>query len=244
MQPEIKIISLSMPLFQGANCYLVKTETGYILIDTGFARKRAEVEQALASAGCRPGDLPLIVITHGDKDHTGNCAYLREKYSTREHPVKIAMHHSESGVVESGDEAQSRSKPPLLVMLIGGIIIKLLAAIINMGKFARFKPDLCLDEGDHLSGYGLDARILLLPGHSRGSIGILATVDGSATRPTQVLFCGDLLMNVRKPGPHFIVDDAAQLKASIERVKSLGIETVYPGHGKPFRTEQLMTSNQ
>jgi len=42
-----------------------------------------------------------------------------------------------------------------------------------------------LEEGQPLSDVGLDASVLHLPGHSKGSIGIL-TASGD-------LFCGDLL---------------------------------------------------
>ncbi len=239
MLPEIKTISLAMPIFRNANCYLVKTGTGYILIDTGFPSKRADLEQGLASADCQPGNLKLIVITHADLDHTGNCAYLREKYSTQDHPVKIAMHRYESGVVENGDDTLSRKRPSFLERLIGGILLKLVSAFFNFGKFERFKPDFYLDEGDDLSDYGLDAKILLLPGHSRGSIGILTPSGDPATGSGQVLFCGDLLWNWRKPGPHGISDDAAELQASIQRLKSLGIKTIYPGHGAPFSMDAL-----
>jgi glyoxylase-like metal-dependent hydrolase (beta-lactamase superfamily II) len=49
---------------------------------------------------------------------------------------------------------------------------------------------------------------------------------------------------VRKPGPHPIVDDPADLNASLERLKRLDIRTVYPGHGKPFLMEQLINNNR
>ena len=42
---------------------------------------------------------------------------------------------------------------------------------------------------------------------------------------------------MRGPDTHPIVDDPAELKASVERLKSLGVGMVYPGHGKPFRPE-------
>jgi len=63
----------------GVNCYLIETDTGYILIDTGGSNKRTDLEKELESAGCQPGNLKLIVLTHGDFDHTGNAAYLRKK---------------------------------------------------------------------------------------------------------------------------------------------------------------------
>ena len=42
--------------------------------------------------------LRLIVLTHGDYDHAGNAAYLREKYGS-----KVAMHRDDSGRVERAD---------------------------------------------------------------------------------------------------------------------------------------------
>ena len=75
MIKDIKTIILGG--FNG-NCYLLLTENGYVLIDTGRKSKRKKLEQELISAGCKPGNLDLIILTHGDFDHTGNCAYLRE----------------------------------------------------------------------------------------------------------------------------------------------------------------------
>jgi hydroxyacylglutathione hydrolase len=208
------------------NCYLLRAGTGYVLVDTAFASNRAGLERELEDAGCRPGDLRLIVMTHGDLDHTGNGAYLREKYH-----AKIAMHRDESGVTENGDDTLSRRKMALPRRVFSKITLKVLALLLRPGKFERFRPDLTVDDGYDLSGYGLDAKVLHLPGHSRGSIGIL-TADGD-------LFCGDLLWNMRGPDTHRIVDDPAELKASVERLKSLKVSMIYPGHGKPFPMESF-----
>ena len=89
-----------------------------------------------------------------------------------------------------------------------------------------------VDEGYDLSEYGLDAKVLHLPGHSKGSIGIL-TADGD-------LFCGDLFENRDKPVLSSIMDDLAAAKASVEKLKGLEVGTVYPGHGKPFSMEELV----
>jgi hydroxyacylglutathione hydrolase len=70
-----------------------------------------------------------------------------------------------------------------------------------------------------------------IPGHSSGSIGVL-TAGGH-------LFCGDLLTNTGGPVLNQIMDDPAAARASVERLRSLHIDTVYPGHGGPFSLEQL-----
>ncbi len=224
MPQEIKIISLS-----GVNCYLVKNGSGYILIDTGFPSKRAALEKELASAGCQPGNLNLIILTHGDLDHAGNCAYLREKYG-----AKIAMHADDSGMVERGDMSWNRKAKPDKFSTIFRIM-SVMSFFFRPGKFDVFKPDLSIDEGFDLSGYGADAKVLHFPGHSKGSLGILT---GSGD-----LFCGDLLYNILgKPGIRFI-DNMADFNASVEKLKKLNIKTVYPGHGKPFPMDKFLKSN-
>jgi glyoxylase-like metal-dependent hydrolase (beta-lactamase superfamily II) len=95
-----------------------------------------------------------------------------------------------------------------------------------------FKPDILLNEGDDLSPYGLDAKIVHTPGHSLGSISIL-TAEGD-------FFCGDFLKNNGKPTTNSLVDDPAEMEASVLKLKGLNIKTVYPGHGKPFNIEEFL----
>ena len=222
---EIKAISLPLPFRLGTvNCYLVGTGTGFVLIDTGASNKRDQLELELASAGCKPGNLDLIVLTHGDFDHTGNAAYLRDKFG-----AKIAMHQDDSGMADHADMFWNRSS--------GNAIIRFLAPILfRFPKANRFEPDLNVDEGYDLSEYGLDAQVLSIPGHSKGSIGIL-TAGGS-------LFCGDLLEYTDKPATNSIMDDPAACGASIEKLEGLQINTVYPGHGNPFPMELFTSSRQ
>jgi len=93
MTPVIRIIRLG-----GVNCYLVAAVDCFVLIDSGTPEKRKALDAELEDAGCRPGTLRLIVLTHGDYDHAGNAAYLRDKYDT-----EIAMHPDDAGRVERAD---------------------------------------------------------------------------------------------------------------------------------------------
>jgi len=131
MHQEIKTITVSSKA-GGVNCYLVKTDTGYILIDTLSLTMRDALEKELENAGCKPGNLQLIVLTHGDIDHAGNCAYLREKYG-----AQIAMHSDDSGMVERGDAGWNRKMPPDKISI--PFIVRSL--LFSRGKLDRFKPD-------------------------------------------------------------------------------------------------------
>lgn len=213
MLMKIKPILLASKLGIKVNCYLLETDDGFILIDTGFASVRSVLEEELGKEGCRPGNLKLIAITHGDSDHTGNCAYLRQKYG-----AKIIMHSGDSGMVERGDWFWNRKKP--------NILIRTVIHFFELRKSNRFIPDSYVEDGYDLSAYGLDAHVVRIPGHSKGSVGIV-TKDGD-------LFCGDLFTNLDKPTLNSLIDDPQEAAASVSRLKESNIVTVYPGHGKPF----------
>jgi glyoxylase-like metal-dependent hydrolase (beta-lactamase superfamily II) len=221
MPITIITIPLALPFKVGhVNCYLIRTGDSNILIDTGVSGQRGALENALEGAGCRPGDLKLIVITHGDFDHTGNAAHLRQKYA-----AKIGMHPDDWGMAERGDMFWNRKSGKGLFKLIA-------SAFFRLRESDRFTPDVALEEGFDLREYGLDARVLSIPGHSQGSIGIL-TSDGD-------LFCGDLFENSGRPTLNSIMDDLTTATASLERLERLPVKTIYPGHGRPFTLGELV----
>jgi len=205
----------------GVNCYLVKGEDGSVLIDTGYAKHRDIITAALDQAGCK--DLKLIILTHGDFDHVGNCAYLKKRFGCR-----AAIHRDDVGMVEKGDLFWNREMG-LAKRVIGRMFAFLMR--IGLGKEDRFSPDLLLDDGQSLAQFGFDATVHHLPGHSKGSIGLL-TVDGS-------FFCGDLFANVSMPKKATLISNYDDYSRSLETVQKLDIQAVYPGHGMPFHKEAL-----
>jgi hydroxyacylglutathione hydrolase len=204
------------------NCYLLHTDAGFFLIDTGSSSARKQLLKELANAGCIPGSLRLVLLTHGDFDHTGNAAFLRSSFG-----VKLAMHRADSGMGESGDMFENRKKPNVLIR-------SLIPLFTGFGRDEQFSPDLLLDDGYDLSPLGLDARVLSLPGHSKGSIGVL-TAEGD-------LFCGDLFENTKGPALNSLMDDPDAAKVSLAVVQTYKIRFIYPGHGEPFALELLEKS--
>jgi hydroxyacylglutathione hydrolase len=218
MTPEIKTIRLPLPFTMGSvNCYLIKTDSGCILIDTGCANSCRKLEREL-SVGCAD-NLRLIILTHGDFDHSGNAAYLRQKFG-----AKIAMHREDSGMVERGNIMEGRERGPFLAKILASFVLR-------FGRSARFKPNFYLEDGDDLAKYGLEAKVIHIPGHSRGSIAVLMA-DGQ-------LFSGDLLVKKNRPVRNSLIDDPAAADASIAKLKKLKIKTIYPGHGRPFPVELM-----
>jgi len=205
------------------NCYIIHNEDSFIMVDSGFSFYRKAVNEALIDAGCRPGELKLVIITHGDTDHTGNCIFLREKYD-----AKIAVHPVEAKTLETGDMLINRKTRRSFLLRAGFAMSRLLMR-------GKFKADIFLADGEDLSPYGLNARVIHTPGHTIGSISIL-TAEGD-------FFCGDFLSNNKMPKVNSLVDDPAEMAASLSKMKSLDIRKIYPGHGQAFTMEEFLKNN-
>ena len=222
MSQTVTPIALGSGMF-GVNCYRITTERGFVLVDTGTRKQRAKLEERLWADDRDRASLKLILITHGDFDHIGSAAYLRKKYGS-----PIAMHEGDVLMSAEGDMLSGRKRPNLLMRTI-------LSLAVRLPQQDRFEPDLLVDEDSDLAEYGLvGAKVLLLRGHSAGTIGLLLA-DGS-------LLCGDLLENRKAPKLGSIMDDVPAARASVERLNGLGIGTVYPGHGRPFHWRDLVGS--
>ncbi len=208
--------------FLRVNAYLLKTSQGFILIDTGTPLNRRKLERELAQHGVQPGALKLVLLTHGDIDHTGNAIYLRRNYG-----APIGMHPGDAGVLENGDMFWNRK-------FEGKWTKRMIQKLMPVRPANMGKPDILLSDGDSLAAYGLDGAVLNTPGHSTGSLCVLTSVGD--------LFCGDLFTNRSgKPRLNSMLYDHPAGQASFERLKALPIKTVYPGHGAPFAWKILIS---
>ncbi|MCX8128883.1 MAG: MBL fold metallo-hydrolase [Clostridia bacterium] len=235
MKQEIIRIDL-----QGVNCYLGKSGDSFILFDTGghtiidkqFTDRRESLEKELEKAGCKPGNLKLVVLTHGDNDHAANAAYIREKYK-----AKIAMHPYDLELVENPDiekvmgSFRYKSLIHKLIFLFMKRIIRKIS-IKTLDDFTKFRPDILVDEGYSLAEHGFEAVIVHTPGHTAGSIGIISA-EGD-------LVAGDMFTNIKKPDTAPNAYDFKSMEISVDRLRNMNIRTVYPGHGEPFEAKQLV----
>ncbi len=205
-----EIIPIPFPGMCG-NCYLLKNGDNYVLVDTALRTKRNMLEEKLDELGCTPEKLKLIVLTHGDFDHSGNALYLGKKYDS-----PVAMHREDAPITENGRMFINKKKKRTLIDWLSRKFLQI----------DTFTPDIYMEDGMDLNNYGVKAKILHLPGHSAGSIGVLTAEND--------LLCGDLLENRKRPRLYY-VDDAGAVQKSIEKLKQYEIRVVYPGHGSAFR---------
>lgn len=232
----MEIIQIDLGL---VNCYLGKQGDTFILFDTGghitmdrsFTNRRELLEIELKKAGCTSDNLKLVVLTHGDNDHVANAKFIKEKYNT-----KIAMHSADVELVDNPNFQKLMESYNYKSFLYKNVFKLLKGKIEKITKkvledYEDFKPDILLNDGDNLLEYGFDAKIIYVPGHTKGSIAILSS-EGH-------LIVGDTLTNNKKPAAAPNAVDFQKLKKSIEKLCSTNSKLVYPGHGKPFEMNQL-----
>ncbi len=193
------------------NCFLVSCGREAVLVDTGTAPFREKV-----LAACRGVSLRLILLTHGHIDHVQNAAFLAQKLE-----VPIAMHRDDLPLVEN-NLAQ-----PLFPQGIFGRVLLAVSLRAMQGIIPSFSPTVLLREGDGLEEYGIPARVLELPGHTLGSIGL--DVEGTH------LLVGDALMHWAVPGCPAIYHDRDKMRESARRLAGLGERQVHFGHGNSCR---------
>ena len=192
------------------NCYLVSSGRDAVLVDTGSSVSYDKVLEE-----CNKYNMRLIVLTHVHFDHAENAAKLAERFD-----VPVAFHRADLELFESFDK-----QPMVSYGIVGKVVLDTSLKMLRSTKVVKPDKTIFIKEGDDLSEYGIDAKIIELPGHTKGSIGV--DVAGKD------LIVGDALDNWITPATGHLYTSRSDLISSAERIRSLGDRTLYYGHGKP-----------
>ena len=196
------------------NCYIVADNDNAILIDTGRKKYREKILEK-----CKEFHVSLIVLTHGHMDHCQNAAYLVNALH-----IPIAMNKKDMDLI-----LDNRKQYLLAKTLLGKIVLSVSLSSFEKDSLEVFEPILYLKNGDDLSEYGIAAKVVELPGHTKGSIGI--EIDDN-------LFVGDALMNMFYPTVSMLYVDEQEMLSSAKYISGLGEKTIYFGHGKPKQNRE------
>lgn len=193
-----------------ANAYLVRGDGGSILIDTGTAPYRETVLKA-----CQGHSVRLILLTHGHVDHCQNAAYLAEALGC---PAGIGR--KDAPLLAGGEKRRVTGRG-----LWGRFYAAASNWIIRRESIPPLHPEVLLEEGMSLLPYGVDGRIVALPGHTSGSAGVLLAAGE--------LFVGDAMQSILGPAPAWCYENREETERSVAAIRRLRPSRIYYGHGKP-----------
>lgn len=207
-------------------CYVIQDQ-GAIMIDGGFPGKASAFRKAIAQTPVEPGEIQLLVLTHGHFDHVGSAKEIGEITGAR-----VAIHRAEKEWVERA----LMVLPPAVTTWghVFGTAIKLVAPLLF--RFPPAQVDVVLgDEGLSLAEYGIQGRVVHTPGHSAGSVTVLLETGDA--------FVGCMAQNNLpfrlNPGLPIFAEDLETLKESWRLLLDQGARTIYPSHGNPFPADVM-----
>lgn len=191
----------------GAHAYLLRGENSSILVDTGTQKL---AEHTLAA--CHHTGVKLILLTHAHVDHCQNAAYFSEELG-----CPVAVSREDAPLLSSGVRRAVKGEG-----LFGSVFAWASNRSIQKSPIPPVTPKVLLEEGMSLAPYGIDGRVIALPGHTSGSMGVLL---GSGE-----MLVGDAMFGLFQPGPAWCYEDKAEMEKSLEKIKKLAPKKIYTGH--------------
>lgn len=200
------------------NVYLLKEPEGEgaTVFDAGEKGMAGAIESAAAALG----GVRRVVLGHADNDHRGAAPALARTAPVHCHPAEVDA-AQRGGHRDYWDQ----HRLPPAARAVHRFLMK------HAWDGGPTPISGTLQEGDEVAGF----RVVELPGHAPGLIGLFRETDGLAL----VSDCFYMTTMWGRPQPPAVPNDAynldtAQARDSIRRLASLRPRTAWPGHLGPL----------
>ena len=211
-------ISITTLQIGGVNSYIVAGKDGAVLIDTGYYANREKLFEKV-----KDKNIKLIIVTHGHIDHIGGAHYISEKLK-----VPVAMNDGDLELLKDNS-----IRNVFADTLIGKLIKNVSVLNFKKAYYDDMKIDISIKDGMAFTFGNLQCRIIELPGHTQGSIGVVVNNN---------LFAGDAMMNIIKPSKARIYEKLSDALTSQEKILQENICNIYTGHGAMIVKNKLKRS--
>jgi len=200
------------------NSFLLDTEDGLLLIDTGYPNNADKLFMAVRETGHDPAHIRHLLLTHCHTDHAGSAAEVQRRTGARTYAHATDATLMRQGI---GERPHTTVSPGLIPALVYQFFIKNGAT-----SYQPVAIDQPLQHGELLPLVG-GIEIIHTPGHSAGHIALLLGQEG-------VLVAADLCAHVLGLGFSTVNEDLAEARQSILRVADYPFEQAVFGHGNPL----------
>jgi glyoxylase-like metal-dependent hydrolase (beta-lactamase superfamily II) len=202
------------------NAYLIEDEGGLTVFDPGIAQMAA----AIRVAGARFGGIRRVILSHADAPHRGAAAGINAPVYC--HPLERSAARGSSPYRDYWD-----------LSLLGGWSRPVLTRMLSIWDGGPVEIEGTVQEGDQVAGF----KVLDLPGHAPGLIGLWREEDGLALVSDSFYTLNPqtgLRNAAHVPHPAFNLD-TNQARESIRRLATLGPRVLWPGLAKPVSGDEI-----
>ena len=177
-----------------------------ILIDTGYASDFNETSRLIADLGVTLAHVRRIINTHCHCDHIGGNMFIQEKSG-----CDIALHRVGKYFIDSRDDWSTWWK-----------------YFDQQAHF--FNCTQTLQDGETIAVGPHEFQVIYTPGHSADGI-VMYHPKEKVLLSSDTLWQNDLpVITIRIEGSRALFS----LRESLEKIESLDVKKVYPGHAEPF----------
>jgi len=177
-----------------------------VLIDTAYIADFDETANLISSLGIELADISLVINTHCHCDHIGGNKIIQAQSG-----CDIALHKLGKHFIDTQDDWSTWSK------------------YYNQ-EADFFNCTIELNDGDLISVGPHEFKVIHTPGHAADGI-VLYNQKDKALISSDLLWENDTaVMTIRVEGSAAIFN----MMESLEKIASLDVKVIYPGHGKPF----------
>lgn len=191
--------------YLNANHFVYRSSSS-VLIDTGYFSDFNETKKTITQLGVNLSDVSLIINTHTHCDHVGGNQIIQEASG-----CDIALHRIGRQFIDTKDDWATWWR--------------------YYGQEAQFfECTKTLEDGDIIVIGPWEFEVIYTPGHASDGI-VLYNAKEKILISSDTLWENDMaVMTLRVEGSQAVF----QMENSLEKIESLEVKTVYPGHGKPF----------
>lgn len=177
-----------------------------ILIDTGYISDFNETDGSITRLGVNLSDISLIVNTHTHCDHIGGNKIIQQKSG-----CDIALHKAGKYFIDTRDDWSTWWR------------------YYNQ-EADFFKCTQALEDGEIIAVGPHKFQVIYTPGHASDGI-VLYNSQEKILISSDTLWESDVaVMTLRVEGSMALF----HMLESLQKIESLDVKMVYPGHGRPF----------